>query len=57
MAFLKKYWPHIASVAAFALPFLIPSFNAYIAANPHTTEAVLLSAILAAYHSIPPSQK
>ncbi len=57
MNWLKAHWPAVSSAVGFAIPFLIPSFNAYIAAHPHTTEGVLLSALVAAYYANSPKQK
>ena len=51
MKWIKAHWPTVVSVAGFAIPFLLPSLNAYIAAHPHSAEGVLLSALVAAWYS------
>lgn len=57
MQFLKKYWPTLSAGAAAAVPFLMPSILAYIAAHPHTTVAILLGAVVTAYHSTAPKDQ
>ena len=54
MDLLKKYWPTISTVAAGALTFLMPSITAYVSAHPKTAAGVLLTCVLAAYHSTAP---
>jgi len=57
MQFLKKYWPTITAASGAALPFLLPSLKAYIAANPHTALGVLCACVIAAYHAKAPQDQ
>lgn len=57
MKWLKAHWPMVGSTIAAILPFLIPSLQAYIAANPKSTVAVLFSAVIAAYYANSPKQQ
>lgn len=57
MSFLKKYWPTMAAAGGAAIPFLMPSLLAYVAAHPHTTVGVLLGCVIAAYHSTAPQDQ
>lgn len=54
---LKKYWPTITAAAAAAVPLLMPSILAYVSAYPHTTLAVLLGFVIAAYHATAPKNQ
>ena len=51
MAWLKAHWPTAVSAIGFAMPFMLPSLNAYIAAHEHTEIGVLLSCVVAAWYS------
>lgn len=51
MNWLKAHWPTVVSAVGFAIPFLLPSLNAYVAAHPHSAVGVLLSALVAAWYS------
>ena len=51
MNWLKQHWPAVVSAVGWAIPFLLPSLNAYIAAHPHSAEGVLLGGLVAAWYS------
>ena len=57
MQFLKKYWPTIMSVAGGVVTFAMPSLVAYVSTHPKTAVGVLLSAVIAAYHSSSPADQ
>jgi hypothetical protein len=54
MNLLKKYWPTISAALGGVITFALPSVTAYIAAHPKSAVGVLLSCIVAAYHSTAP---
>lgn len=54
---LKKYWPTISSVAGLAITFLMPSFDHYAASHEKTALGILLTAVIAAYHSTAPQHQ
>lgn len=51
---LFSHWSTYATAIAALVGFMTPSLNAYIAAHPHSTAGVLLSAALFAYHASAP---
>jgi hypothetical protein len=57
MQFLKKYGPSILPLVGGAITFLIPSMQAFIAANPKSTAAVLLGCIIAAHNMTAPKDQ
>lgn len=57
MNWIKMHWVSVAGVLGIAIPFLKPSIDAFIAANPHSTLAVLLAAIVSAYYVNSPRQQ
>ena len=52
-----KYLPSLGVAGLAALHFLLPSLQAFAAANPKSVVGVLLAAVIAAYHAPSPNQQ
>lgn len=54
---LLTHWSSYAGALGIVLTFLLPSLNVYVAAHPHSTAAILIAAIIAAYHLTAPKDQ